>query len=115
MIPAFSKGVQSSLAKPTGAYASKQGALSGTDVASTLAGAVPIVGPILGGLIDLFSPDPEPVAPPPPPKEKFQLVQPQRTPFTPAPRPDMSAPMIASPGADRSAAFANMMAGRRLG
>lgn len=112
MIP-LAQGIQQSLTPSAGNYAKKQGALSGLDVTKAVANYVPVVGPILGGLIDLFSPDPAPVAPPPPPKEKFQLVQPQRQQVPMAPRPNIDAQMVQSGGADRSAAFANMMRGQR--
>ena len=94
-------------------YGKQTGALSGLDVAKVVANYVPVVGPILGGLIDLFSPDPDPVAPPPPPKEKFQVVTPPRQQVPLAPRPDMNAQMVQSPASDRSAAFANMMRSQR--
>lgn len=98
-------------AAPT--YAKQNSALNWQAPVKVGLSYIPYVGPILGGLFDLFSPEPEPPAPPPPPKEKFQLVQPQRQPFTPTPRPDISATMVQGSSPDRTAAFANMMRGSR--
>lgn len=114
MIP-LAQGTQQAFAPAAGNYAKKQGGLSALDATKTVANYVPVVGPILGGLIDLFSPDPEPVKPPPPPKEKFQLVQPTRTEVPLAPRPNLDAQMVQSQSPERLAAFANMMASRRTG